>query len=686
MVLACTNDGDRTECLTFSTRPLGSFVLVSTPQNVVFRFGPYESHAKSLELYKHGTKLKVRPQPLRLLNLMLSQAGKVLTREELRQELWSSETFVDFEHGLNSAVKAVRSALNDSVTEPRYIETIPKVGYRFIAPVEVVSEAAGGAVGEQGEVVGATAVREREFSEATAGTTKGARTGAGRKGWTAILAASALIAVAAGFGIHWRWTNARHRATPAAGRLILAVLPFQNLSGGADEDYFSDGLTEELIAQFGRLDPAHLGVIARTSVMHYKHSDETLDRIGRELGVQYALEGSVRRDADQVRISAQLIQIKDQTWLWSREYDRKLSNLLTLQSEIARDIGAEIRVTLGDPEPQKPILGAGGSQGSLEAYDLYLRALYFWNKRTPEGFERAVDYFQQSVKKDPKYALAYAGLADTYVLMSGYGGFPPKDLMEKGRAAAQKAVELDDTLAEAHTARALVAQDFDWDWKTAEAEYRRAIALNPNYATAHHWYAEYLALMGRFDEAGVEIEQARVLDPLSLVIATDHGVILYYARQYDCAIEQLRAVLEMDPASGRAGKTMDVARLERGMRAEVLAHLEILRPLTEGPAESANPWFWGNQAYISGRLGREADARQALAKLQTLNREQHVDPIILALAYLGTNDKNQSLNWLTKAHAEHSVSLTSVNVDPVYDPLRGEAQFRELLREMWLVQ
>ncbi|MGA2421880.1 MAG: winged helix-turn-helix domain-containing protein [Candidatus Acidiferrum sp.] len=658
--------------------------MASNAERVVFRFGPYESHAKSLELYKHGTKLKVRPQPLRLLNLLLGQAGKVLTREELRQELWSSETFVDFEHGLNSAVKAVRSALNDSVTEPRYIETIPKVGYRFIAAVETVSEAAGGTVGEQGEVVGARAVGEREFSEATAGGTNGVSPSAGRKGWAALLAVGALIAVAAGFSIHSRWTSARQRPTPASRRLILAVLPFQNLSGGTDEDYFSDGLTEELIAQFGRLDPAHLGVIARTSVMHYKRSDEPLDKIGRELGVQYALEGSVRRDADQVRISAQLIQIKDQTRLWSREYDRKLSNLLTLQSEIARDIGGEIRVTLGDPEPQKPVLGAAGSQESFEAYDLYLRALYFWNKRTPDGFERAVDYFQQSVKKDPNYARAYAGLADTYVLMSGYGGFPPKDLIEKGRAAAQKAVELDDTLAEAHTARALVAQDFDWDWKTAEAEYRRAIALNPNYATAHHWYAEYLALTGRFDEAGVEIEQARVLDPLSLVIATDHGMILYYARQYDRAIEQLRGVLEMDPESARAGKTMDVAHLEKGMRREVLAHLEMLRPLSDRPAESANPWFWGNQAYIFGRLGQKDDARKALAKLQTLNREQHVDPIILALAYLGMNDKSQSLNWLEKAHAEHSVSLTSLNVDPVYDPLRGEARFQELLREMKL--
>ena len=649
--------------------------MADKTQVCVFRFGPYESRAKSLELYKHGTKLKVRPQPLRLLNLLLSNAGEVLTRDELRQELWSSETFVDFEHGLNSAIKSIRSALNDSVSEPRYIETIPKVGYRFIAPEERISEAAKSSGTLQSDVV----IQEASSARQEGATSTAEALNSRKRPWAAAFAVAAVIVLAA-VGIYWRWNATKVQSAQPSGRLVLAILPFQNLSGGADEDYFSDGLTEELIAQFGNLDPKHLGVIARTSVMHYKHSEEPLDLIGRELGVQYALEGSVRRDADKVRISAQLIQLKDQTRIWSREYDRQLNDLLALQSEIARDIGKEIQVSLGNRGPTKlPTEGTAVSE-SYQAYDLYLKGQYFWNQRTSDGFKRAVGYFQGSINKSPNYARAYAGLADSYVLMSGYSGFPPNDLLAKGRAAAEKAVELDDSLAEAHTAKALVAQDFDWDWKTAEREYLRAIELNPNYATARHWYAEYLALMGRFDEAQVQMEQARQLDPLSLIIATDNGVILYYARQYDRAIAQFRTVREMDPGYPRTG-TIDYALLEKGSKAEVLADVESWRH-----KESDNSWHLGHEAYLLGRLGRADDSRAALEKLLQSNTRRPVDPLILAIAYLGADAKNDALRFLENAHASHSVSLTSVNVDPIFDPLRDEPRYQALLKAMNLTQ
>jgi TolB-like protein/DNA-binding winged helix-turn-helix (wHTH) protein len=651
--------------------------LVTKTTAVVFRFGLYESHPKTLELYKHGTKLKVRPQPLRLLNLLLSRAGQVLTREEIQQELWSAETFVDFEHSLNTAIGALRGALNDSVAKPTYIETLPKIGYRFVALVSVVTDKT-----EDGsEPSGPLDIAAAQLLAAQQTTNRvpldWAISGRFLRLWPVLIGLIILTAFA--FVYHARRFIARQDARTASERTVLAVLPFQNLSGGADEDYFSDGLTEEMIAQFGRLDPEHLGVIARTSVMHYKHSDESLEQIGRELGVQYALEGSVRRDANKVRISAQLIKIADQTRLWSREYDRELSDLLTLQSEIAHDIGGEIRIALNEKKKDLPVREATLSPESIEAYDLYLKALYFWNKRTAEGFERAIDYFQQSVNKDAGYSRAYAGLADSYALMSGYAGRPPRDLMEKARAAAQKAVELDGTLAEGHTAKAIVAQNFDWDWQTAEKEYQRAIELNPNYATAHHWYAEYLALMGRFDEASVEIEKARLLDPLSLIIATDHGVILYYARQYDRAIEQLRTVRDMDPEYPRAD-IIDTAYLQKGMDAEALADLEKWKPVG-----NEAPWFWGERAYLEGRLGKTDEARRAMEKLRQMNHVQQIDPIIIAIAYLGMNDKRHALDWLEKAHSDHSVSLTSLKVDPIYDPLRGEPRFQELLRGMRLV-
>jgi TolB-like protein/DNA-binding winged helix-turn-helix (wHTH) protein len=676
---------------------MGVSTLVARSSAPFFRFGPYESHPKTQELYKHGIKLKVRPQPLRLLNLLLDRPGEVLTREEIRQQLWSAETFVDFEHSLNTAVMVLRGVLNDSAAEPVYIETLPRVGYRFIAEVSVMNEKAAAPAAEVGGGDGTG----REAQGSNLGTAVGANVGIPvgtaaldsaesqpvsmavpgavserRFRWLWLLPVAAIVLMVASAVVYWKWAGVRHRAAGASGRTVLAVLPFRNLTGAADDDYFSDGLTEEMIGQFGRLDPEHLGVIARTSVMHYKHSDEGLEQIGRELGVQYALEGSVRRNAGRVRISAQLIKVADQTRVWSHDYDRQISDLLEVQSEIAEQIGGDIGSTLGVSVREKAGHEAALSPQSIEAYDLYLKALYFWNKRTAEGFARAVDYFQQSIKKDATYARAYAGLADSYTLIGGYSGFPPRDLMEKARAAAQRAVELDDSLAETHTARALVAQTLDWDWPTAEAEYRRAIALNPNYATVHHWYAEYLALMGRFDQAEKQIEQARQLDPLSLIIATDRGVFLYYARRYDAAIVQLQSVLEMDPAYPRAGM-IDEAYVESGRRAEGLAHLEAWEKV---PRDT--PWAWGQKAYLYGRLGRMAEAHHALDRLLEKNRAQEIDPIVIAVAYLGFRDRNHALDWLEKAYQEHSFSLTALKVDPTFDLVRSEPRFQKILRDM----
>ena len=655
--------------------------MVARSSAPFFRFGPYESHPKTQELLKYGVRLKLRPQPLRLLNLLLERPGEVLTREEIRQQLWSAETFVDFEHSLNTAVMVLRGVLNDSAGEPVYIETLPRVGYRFIAEVSVVDgKSAAGAVevggaGEPSQDKLDVAAPELAENDPAGAAAVPAAVAERRFHWLWVLPVAAIVLMVVAAVGYWKWAGLRHRAAAVNGRTVLAVLPFRNLTGAADEDYFSDGLTEELIGQFGRLDPEHLGVIARTSVMHYKHSDEGLEQIGRELGAQYALEGSVRRNADRVRISAQLIKVADQTRVWSHEYDRKINDLLAVQSEIAEQIGGEIGSTLGVNAREKAREGALSGQ-SIEAYDLYLKALYFWNKRTVEGLTRAVDYFQESIKKDATYARAYAGLADSYTLIGGYSGFPPRDLMEKARAAAQRAVQLDDSLAETHTAKALVAQTLDWDWPTAEAEYRRAIALNPNYATAHHWYAEYLALMGRFDEAEKQIEQARQLDPLSLIIATDHGVFLYYARRYDAAIAQLHFVLEMDPGYPRTG-IVDQAYLETGRNAEAQAHLETW---ARGPLDT--PWSWSQRTYVYGRLGRVAEARRAMDRLLELNRTQEIDPIVVAQAYLGLRDKEHALDWLEKAYQEHSCSLTALKVDPTYDPVRREARFQKILRDM----
>jgi len=368
---------------------------------------------------------------------------------------------------------------------------------------------------------------------------------------------------------------------------MLAVLPFDNLTGDAAQDYFSDGLTEEMISQLGNLDPEHLGVIARTSVMRYKKNQYGVEQIGRELGVQYVLEGSVRRDGERVRISAQLIQVRDQTHLWARQYDRDLGNLLRLQSEIAQEIYDEIQLTLGKAQKRVTRSGQSGSTASYDTYDLYLKGRYFWNKRTEAGFRQAADYFHQAIAKDRGYAPAYAGLADTYALMSSWSLVPQNEFMPKARAAAVRALELDDNLAQAHTSLALIAENYDYDWQTAEKEFRRAIQLDPSYATAHQWYAEFLSYQGRFQEAFAESEFARRLDPLSLIIATDHGAIQYFSRQYERAIEESRSVLDMDPDFSRAYGFLIYSYVETGRFAEALAMVQKPRI----PDEAWN-WAW----------------------------------------------------------------------------------------------
>jgi TolB-like protein/Tfp pilus assembly protein PilF len=461
---------------------------------------------------------------------------------------------------------------------------------------------------------------------------------------------------------------------------MLAVLPFENLTGDTAQEYSSDGLTEEMISQLGSLNPEQLGVIARTSVMHYKNSQTPLEQIGRELGVQYVLEGSVRRDSNKVRISAQLIQMKDQTHLWSRQYDRELSSLLVLQGEIAREIAGEIQLTLGDDRKRiatdrKPV----ASSTSYEAYDLYLKGRYFWNKRTGEGFQEAAEYFQQAIDKDPNYARAYAGLADTFALMSTWYLAPPNEIMPKARAAALKALEIDDSLAEAHTSLALITENYDWDWRTAEKEYQRAIQLDPGYATAHQWYAEFLSFQGRFDEALAESERARRLDPLSLIIATDHGAILYFSRQYDRAIEQFRAVLEMEPGFGRANMII-YAYVQKGEFAEALAYIEKTRRLYKND----QPRSWRLEAYVYGHSGQLAQAQKALEKLKQLDQRWQID--IDPSLYVALNRKDEAIALLQRACSEHSSVVTSLKVEPNYDPLRSDPRFQELQRRVGLAQ
>jgi TolB-like protein/DNA-binding winged helix-turn-helix (wHTH) protein/Tfp pilus assembly protein PilF len=690
------------------------------PASTIFRFGDYESRSRTRELYVRGSKLKIRPQPLRVLNLLLARAGDVVTREELRRELWSSEIFVDFEHVLNTSIKEIRAVLNDSATEPRWIETLPKLGYRFIAPVEKIEPEAAGAVPVAAGGVPAVAslhdsgsVRISEnFADAKFSapaslpvaddasslplSTRADSSSPRSSSLFVVAAILAAVLLLGGAIAMYRVRQAAVKSNVAANgassgtgggageRAMIAVLPFENLTGDESQDYFSDGMTEEMIAQLGHLNPQRLGVIARTSVMHYQGAHEPLDQIARELGVQYVLEGSVRRDAEHVRITAQLIRMTDQTHILSRQYDRELHSVLAVQGEIAQEISDEIQSALGErgAAAAKPVAPSGASAAdakTFEAYDAYLRGRYYWNKRTPAGFAEAAKQFQSSVAKDPEYARSYAGLADTYALMAEYDVAPASELIPKARAAALKALELDGQSAEAHASLALIAQNYDWDWPTAEKEFRRAIELDPNYATGHHWYAEHLAFQGRFDECFAEMQRAMRLDPLSLIIKADNGVFLYYAGQYERSIAQFQEVMKMEPNFTRAHMII-FPYLETRRSDDAIAEIAAWR--------KADPGVWGLsiEAEVYARAGRMEQARHSIEELKQAERHEPVDPFSYVAPYFAMRNKDAAFAALDRAIARHSPGLTALKVDPAYNSARSDARFQAGLKKLGFVQ
>ena len=646
----------------------------------IYRFGAFEVDPRARQLRKHGVRLKLYGQSFEILLMLLERPGEVVTREQMQKRIWAEDTFVDFEHSLNTAIKNLRRVLSDSAESPTFVETLPRVGYRFMATVERLETDAAAKLPEETQAAPLP-------SEAGLGPgTGGIGTRDSRAGWRLLggpwqISIAAVLIAALALGAYLRWLRPGAQSAAQGGRIMMAVLPFENLTGDAAQDYFTDGFTEEMIAQISPLDPQRLEVIARTSTMVYKGKHAPLEEIGRNLGVEYVLEGTVRRDEDNVRVSAQLIRVKDQTCLWSHQYDRKLSGSLALQDEVAREIVDQIQLTfVGDhPRPAARTVEAS-STVSPEAYDLYLRGRYFWAKRTFDGFQQAADYFQQAIAKDPNYARAYAGLADTYALMCSWNMVAKDEFVPKARAAALKALQIDDTQAEAHTSLALIVENYDWDWQTAEKEYKRAIQLDPGYATAHQWYAEYLTWVGRFDEASVESERARQLDPLSLIIAADRGAMLYYSRRYGQSIEQFRGVLAMDPAFPR-GNFVVYPYMKSGMYAEALSDVDA-QFRTSGESD----WLLAMRAYVQAGAGQQDEARRTLAQLEEMNRHAPSDPQLFVWPYVGLGDKQKALDALVQAYASHSNIITSLKVEPAFDPLRGEPRFQDLLHRVGLAQ
>ena len=514
----------------------------AVPSSRLIRFGVFELDLRSGELQKQGRKIRLEGQPVQILICLLESPGELVTREDLHRKLWPADTFVNFEHGLNAAVKRLRQALNDSADNPRFVETLPRRGYRFIAPIQAV--AAGGDVSAVNEAAAVTEVpATRDLAEERAPD----RGDLSEK--TSVFAPQRWpharkrfgVALLVVLGILTLWILRPGSQPPRVIR-SLAVLPLENLSGDASQEYFSDGMTDELITELGQI--SELRVISRTSVMTYKGAHKSLPQIAQELNVDAVVEGTVLRSGEQVRITAQLIQAAADKHLWAQSYEGNLQDMLALQKKVAQSIAEEIRIKL---TPHEQAVLKNSKRVNPEAYEAYLKGRYSWNKRTADGLKKAAVYFNQAIEKDPNYAQAYAGLADSYALLGDweYGVLAPKEAYPRAKAAATKALDLDSTLGEAHISLAFCLDGFDWDWESAGREFRRGIELNPGYATGHHWYAWHLAALGRNDEAVAEMKKAESLDPLSLIISADLAEELLIAHRYDEAIRQSRKTMDL---------------------------------------------------------------------------------------------------------------------------------------------
>ncbi len=624
------------------------------------RFGVFEVDLRAGQLTKRGLRLRLQEQPFQVLAMLLEKPGELVSREELRSRLWP-RTIVDFDHGLNKAINKIREALGDSAENPRFVETVARRGYRFLADVEAIDSPS-----PQPKVAPDVA--------GDAGRSSAAHLGAAWSrlphslAWKLFGFGLALVLAAALF-----WTVYPRNYSSSKIR-SLAVLPLENLSGDASRDYFAEGMTDELITHLEQI--SALRVISRTSVMTYKSTRKSLAEVARELNVEAVVEGSVLRSGERVRITAQLIEVPADRHMWAQSYEGDLRDTLTLQNSVARAIAEQVRATLNRQE--KAALEKSRAVNP-EAYEAYLKGRYFWNKRTGDGLKKAIDYFSLAIEKDPDYAEAYSGLADSYALSGDweYAILSPQDASPKAKTAATKALALDDSLGEAHTSLAFAMDQYDWDWESAEREYKRAIALNPGYATAHHWYAWHLIVMGRNSEGISELRKAENLDPLSLIISADLADALCIAHLYDESVQQSRKTLEMDPNFAVAHYQLGQAFEQKHMHEEAIAEFQRAIELSGG-----NAAFDSNLAYAYAASGRRDQALKIAKDLESRASESSTADANIALIYVALGDNDQAIVWLNKAYQARF--NPSILLRPAFDPIRSDARFQDLLRRIGL--
>ncbi|HUE85236.1 MAG TPA: winged helix-turn-helix domain-containing protein [Vicinamibacterales bacterium] len=539
----------------------------STPS--VIRFDGFELDTANGELRRSDRTIPLRPQACRALIVLAGRAGELVTRDDLRGAIWGWEKFVDFEHGLNLCIRQVREALGDDAHAQRYIQTLPRRGYRFVAPVQMPG---------------------------------------------------------------------------SPRRAVIAVLPFENLSGDPGQEYLSDAVTEEMITELGRLDPERLGVIARTSVMRYKNARRGLRGIARDMGIDYVLEGSVRSHASRIRVAVQLVRVADQTHLWAESYERRMTDLLDLQADVARIVAAQIDLKLSVTQQER--LGRGRSL-NLEAHEAYLRGRLHLRKMTREGTETAIKYFQQALTIEPQNAMVYAAMADAYIGMTSWHS-APLDTMPQAREAARKALALEPDLAVAHALMGTVHLLFDWDWKAAGHEFNRAIELDPNLADGHVGYAALLTALGQFETALRELKIAQSLDPMSPSVHGDELWMWFGARRYDEAVAESRRWLEVDANFGRAYWTMALALSYAGK------HNAAIGAARKGVRVSDSPFAAVALAEVYARGGNTRQARTVLNTLESAPHDKYVCAYNMAAVYAALGETERAFESLQRGVLQRS--------------------------------
>jgi TolB-like protein/DNA-binding winged helix-turn-helix (wHTH) protein len=621
------------------------------------KFGVFEADLRAGELTKQGKRLSLQEQPFRLLALLLEKPRELVTREELQRRLWP-QTTVDFDHGLNKAISKIREALGDSAENPRFIETVARRGYRFLADVVVVHA-------EQPAIVARDLVVPVDsglFHLVDAGTSR--RRPPHRLAWGLF---GFVLALVPAISLSWIFYPWRHSLPTVHS---LAVLPLENLSSDASQDYFVDGMTDELITHLGQI--STLRVISRTSSMTYKTIRKPLAEIARELNVDAVVEGSVLLSGERVRINAELIEVPAGRHMWARSYEGDIHDTLALQNRVASAVAEQIQATL---KPQEQAALTNSKAVNPEAYEAYLKGRYFLNKRADDGLKKAIEYFNHAIETDPTYAEAYSGLADAYALSGDwkYGVLSSAETFPKARAAAVKALALDDNLGEAHASLGYALDLYGWDWEAAETEYKRAIMLKPGYATAHQWYSWHLIMMGRNSEAISELRKAESIDPLSLIISADMADALCVAE----AVQQAKKTLELDPNFAVGHYELGQALEQEHMHDEAIA--EFKRAIELSGHSGA---FDSNLGYVYAVSGRKDEAIKIIEDLKARHDGNPSNGADIALIYVGLGDHGQAMVWLNDAYEARFKA--SILLRPLFDPLRSDARFKDIKRRIGL--